>query len=763
MADTNTTSNPRKRRQKTIEMEPAPMLELQEQEQALEEAIEQAEEEKRQIEEKKRGILGGLAHKISVKYKERAARRAAKESMWLGSERNYLGSLSIPGFSTNPDDPFGKDSNKKKRPDKNIVWTRCEIAKAQLVSMQFSGDEKNWMLLPPMDAPPDPGISDVIERMESVIADQLEACNYKGEVTDFLHNLVVLGTGILKGPVNTGKVRKRYVRQSDEMGAPIWVPQLTSEKVPEIKNVPLWFAYPDDSVTKLSEAADFIHLHPMSRHDLINLTKNPAFSDFSEDIMKAAAIGPSGDSESAYDFTNLTDSNPYPYKNKYVVLEFHGPITRTDLETLEIEPPYDVPGDEYFGEVWVCNNTVIRIELENIEGCGKPPYSGDVWQADPSSPFGFGLAAKLNDAQRVVTQAWHMILDNASMSSAPQVVINEDVIDPRNGEYLLRPGKIWYSSDISGDVGKAFDFFNVTNTQEFLFPVMQSAEQDAESESGFSLSIGGLQSPQVVSDTATGIAVQQRAANVLLDQKSDSIDTNAIEPRLKAMYDWNMQYNPDDSIKQDLIVRIKSSTEYRNKEMYIRDMEKLSVETANNPELAKHLEMNALARTRLSMMSLPTKNIVKPLEQVMQEEQQRAQHAAENPPPEVLEQQIEMRRVELEERKQALEEQKLMFELQQNQQREAWEHEERMVNTYARISEAQAQVLKSQNEKEMALIQLAARAETDQQKNQITANIAVMNDETKRWLAGVEAVQKAKDQLLTEKEQELKRQTGSGI
>lgn len=727
----------------------------------IEEQLETAKRELEAEQQKRQEVLDSLGMSITKKYKQRLSRRSVKEQNWIRAIRYYLGPLGIGEYTKASDTPFYQEKTKR-RPGRNIVFTKCEIAMAQILSMQFAGDEKNFQLLPPNEDHGIPDAQDRMRKMTAVMADQLEACGYKSQVYKAIKDLVVLGTGIIKGPVNSGKPKKKYVRQIGMDGQEVWVPDIVIEKVPEIKWVNLWYAFPDDSVTTLAEADDFIEIHPMSRHDFAALRKNPAFlADVVQEVLEVAPEEYVGDSIT--DFTSTTDTNPGAVRNKYIVLEYHGPVTSTQLATLEIDPPYDVPeGEDYYGEIWVCNNKVIRLELENIEGCFRPPYSGDVWQEDPASPFGFGVAEKLADAQRVVTQAWHMILDNASASSAPQVVINEEMIEPRDGEYEMAPGKIWYFTEISGDVKSAFQFFETPNVTANIFPVLEAAKLSAEEESGIAMLSAGLQSPEVSSDTATGQAIMARAATVLLDQKSDSWDINAVTPRIRAMYDWNMQYNPDPSIKMDMVVRVRPATTYRNKQQYIRDLEKLSVEAANNPMTADNLQVNGLIRARLAAMNLPSQDIVKSMEQMRAEAEERKA----NPPPpgpDELKHMVDMKRLDLEQQRMELEREKMQFEWTANQQREKWEHDERMVNTYARISESEAQVVKSQNEKEIALINLAAKQESESEKNQMMLGIELQNDATKRYLAGLDASIKARQQLLVEEEHKIKREMGSGV
>lgn len=727
----------------------------------LEQELEAAQRQLEEEEAKRKEVLASLGRSITAKYKDRLSRRSGKEQGWIKAIRNYLGPLGNGNLSKVSDVPFYQEKVKR-RPERNIVFTKCEIAIAQLCSMQFAGDEKNFQLLPPNGPNDIPDATDRLRKMTSVVADQLEACNYKMNVYKALKDLVVLGTGIIKGPVNSGKPTKRYTMQVAEDGSEVWVPELAVEKVPEIKWVNLWYALPDDSVTSLNDIEDFIQIHPMSKHEFANLRKNDAFqSDVIEEIMEKVPDESIG--ESMTDFASTTDTNSGALRNKYVVLEYHGPVTSTQLETLEIDPPYAVPdGQDYYGEIWVCNDKVIRLELENIEGQFRPPYSGDVWQEDPASPFGFGVAEKLADAQKVVNQAWHMILDNSSASSAPQIVINEEMIEPRDGEYELAPGKIWYFTEISGDVQSAFQFFNTPNVIAEIFPVLDAAKMSAEEELGISMLSAGLQSPEVTSDTATGQAIMQRAATVLLDQKSDSWDINAVTPRMRAMYDWNMQYNPDPSIKMDMVVRVRPATTYRNKQQFIRDLEKISVELPNNPALQKEINPSKLTAARLAGMHLPSQDILYSAEEKAAMEEQ----AANNPPPpspEELKHQADMRRLDIEEKRLEIEAQKIQFELVENQKREEWEHRERLANTYARIAEAEGQTVKSQNEKEIALINLAAKQEDAALKAQYMMGIERENNATKKYLAGLQLTDKLQNNLLVERELDIKERTGSGI
>jgi hypothetical protein len=745
-------------------------------EEQLQEELERIQEEQAKAERERQDLLDTLAGSITAKFKSRQAKRAAKEQEWIIADQLYLLGIGAAGnVWTSPDRPF-EASKIAHRPERNIVRNKCEIALAQVMSSQFAGGEKNWDLLPPDEIPPDmPDIAERCEAMEWTIANQMEDCGYTVEAHKVAEEWTRYGTGIMKGPCNYGKMKRTYVPEMDETGNRVWVPKVTSEYKPYLTHAPLWRVYLDDTVQDGNKGEDSIEAHPKSYKELADLKKNPGFMPEVIDLILATRPDDHPSDSYAHATTASNTSNEV-FRNKFTVLEYHGPITRDQLKKLDIEPSYDMPGESYFGEVWVVNNKVIRIELENLEGKHRPPYSVVVWQKDPASPYGFGIPIMLRDHQRVVSQAWHMILDNTSASSGPQVVINQDTVEPADGSYELQPGKVWYFNEYGQKVQDAFQFFEVPNVAEPIFSLMKDAEAAAETESGIPLLVAGLQSPNVGTDSATGMAIVEQASTTLLDYKSSEWDKYITGPRIEAMYDWNMQYNKDDKIKAPMTVKVRPASEYRNKQRHIRDMEKLIVSATQSEIMAAELNVSELARAQISMMSIPTRTILKSAAQ----KQAEAEERAANPPPpspEEIKAQVEMAKLEqaklqmqVEMKKLELEEARLQFEMQQGARREEMDFEERQAANYARVAEAEARVVTSQNEKETAMIQLAAKAETDIAKEELTAGIAVRNDETNRYLKGLEHTLKVRDQLLKVREMDqfdeelkIKKQKGTGI
>lgn len=712
-----------------------------------EEEMELAAEAELEKQRKKEEMLESLAMSVMKKFEERSTHRKIKENQWLRSASLYYGKLGNANYYVKGETPF-EPGNYTDRPDVNVVRSKCSIAIANTVSMQFGTSNKNWDIYP-SKLSRDPLDTERCSLMSDEIESQLEKSKYSLNARRAMWDRVVLGTGVMKGPNSVGKMVRSYKQVE---GTATWLPSVAVDYSPTIIRVNPWFFYPDESTDETCDLQDSIETHPLSGLELKKFKDHDGFDGAA--IARVLEKKPEEYYNASYaEFATISEANPQLFKNKYLVLEYHGPITRTQLDRLEIEPVYDSLNDEYYGEVWVCQGEVIRVELEQIEASFKIPYYISVWEKDPASVLGFGVPLMMEDAQRVVNESWHMILDNSAISSGPQVAMQKHLVEPANGKWEFAPKALWYLTDPQATIDQAIQFFNVPNVTGQIVPIMQMAQQFAEEESGIPLIAAGLTSPEAA-DTATGDMIMRHASTTLLDFMSEEWDDNMTQPHLEAMYAWNMQNSDKADIKGQFSIDVRTSSEYKNKQLHIRDLEKLSVESAQNAELAKWIDQKELARVRLTLMSLPSKTIIKTPEQVAADEQAAAENA--QPP-------VEMMQLQLDARKLDLEEAQLDFEMGKQQVREQWEHEEKMTANQARLVESQARVAVSQNEKETEILKLAQKDAAHAATITSNEKIATQNSQTKAFLAGLENTRKQQETDLYGQEIQLKKDMGSGV
>ena len=350
-----------------------------------------------------------------------------------------------------------------------------------------------------------------------------------------------------------------------------------------------------------------------------------------------------------------------------------------------------------------------------------------------------------------------MNLDISSNSSGPQVILQKNSIVPADGVWEFNPRKVWLA-EYGQSIQEAFHFFVPPNVSEQLLGVMNTAAAFAEEESGVSMMSAGLDSANIA-ESATGQAILNQNSSLLGDSFAECWDDYVTEKVIRRFYAWNMQYNPDPSIKGTFDIDVRSSTEYKNKIMVLRDVERLSMEAAQNPELALYLDMGAATKARLSMMNLPNEKMIRSDEEVEQARQAQAEAQQNQIDPNML----EMEKINVEKEKIQLQRDQLEFERTMQQQRVMMGHDEKMSSNYARIAEAEAQAVRTQNEKEIELIRLGAKQELTYAQIQKDLGVATMNDSTKKFLAGLEASRKNRAQLLDEKEYSYALREGKGF
>jgi hypothetical protein len=701
-------------------------------------------------------LLDGLASKVTKLFEERATQRLFKEIEWTQQQRLF--NAPLQGSQDQLDKPFGESRGTLRRPEPNIVRTKCETAIANCVSLQFAASEKNWDLFPPANVK-DQAVADACRGMEKEIETQLNESKYSMHSRRAIEDRVILGTGILKGPVNTGKLHVRY-----EQSNGTWVPKVTTNYAPKVEHVPLWRFYPDMSVSDTSEINDAIEIHPMTAIELSQYVDHPGFDgDVIKSILKGTemddAIHPDAYNETLAKISaEMWQRNPYLYKNRYVVFEYHGPVTYDDLNKLGLEPTYESPTNEYFGEVWVCCGKVIRMELENIEGYFEIPYSISPWKRDPASVFGFGHPLLLADAQRVVTQAYHMILDNASITSGPQVAMFQKYIQPVDGDWTLAPNKVWLLTDPTQQINNAIQFFNPTNVIANIMPVLDLAMRFADEESATTGLSAGLSSPENT-ETATGQLAMRHASTTLLDFMAEEWDEHVTEKIIRRMYAWNMQYSTNEAIKGDYCIDVKSSSEYKNKQMYIRDLERLSMEAAQNPEMAMVVNMEELQKARLALMHLPSNRIIKTEDEIKQAQQA----AQQKPDPAQMEIQVKQSLAQTAAAKVKLDAQRLQFDARQAYQEALWAHQEKMGSNYARLQEAEASVIKARSETQVEMLKLAQKDDHFKAKLMNDTQLTDLNNQAQIFLSSMEEHRKQRELDQTDEELAIKKKQGTGI
>ena len=425
--------------------------------------------------------------------------------------------------------------------------------------------------------------------MQEVIDDQLLESRYHIKARDIIHDACQLGTAVIKGPIIIGRTKKRWDVMPDGMS----VLQIVEALEPTVERVDPWDFFPDMSAKAVDEAEFIFERRRLSKKQLRDMAQLPGVlvSQLRE-IVKTSAR----DTHIAKDFTddirNITGINTVGEGNKYEIWEYHGPISKSELiDAMEMSDEgiedyeKDELDDEVEATVFFAGNRVIKVSLNPMDS-DERPFSVFNWEKDESSIFGFGVPCLMRSAQKVINASWRMMMDNAGLSVADQIVVNKELLYPADGSWDMTPKKIWYLRDKTRSVQEAFSSFSTPSHQVELANIFSMARQLADEETNLPLIAQGEMGPHTTK-TSSGMAMLMNSSNIVLRKAVKNWDDDITRPLVTRFYDWNMQYNEKAEIKGDFSIEARGSGALLVREKQQENLMIYSILSMALPEFAK--------------------------------------------------------------------------------------------------------------------------------------------------------------------------------
>lgn len=554
--------------------------------------------------------LDALGQALRRKALAQMAARASIEERWVEDLRQYHGR-----YSQETETRLSKDRTGSSRIFVNLTRPKCDALEARLAEMLFPSDDKNWAIAPT----PAPELAALpmataqavqqqakvaVEAMQRVMDDQLTEAEYSERAKQAIHDAVLLGVGILKGPVISARTRKVWAESSPG----VQTLQVSSRLVPLIEVVSPWDFFPDMSARRLGEADFIFERRFVTRRLLRQLAQRPGYR--AEAIRAAVQEEPprggrsNGQAQALRELSGVVGAGVE--ETTFEWWEYHGPIEREEAAALGMAVPEDpLLGLEVVIEL--VGERVIRAEVHPLD-TQESLYSVFSLIPDEMTVFGFGIPAVLRAPQTAINAAWRMMLDNAALSVGPQIVVNQEVIAPADGVYQLAPRKVWKMNDLNRSVNEAFAAVNVSSYQPELMAIFETARRLIEQESNIpDLMQGDLGStPQ---QTASGLSMAMNSANTVLRRMVKRWDDEITKTLLRRFYDYNMQYAADPAIKGDFEVAARGSSALMVKETQSQALMQL-IQLAQSPLLAPMTKFAALYRKTVETLRLSPDELI---------------------------------------------------------------------------------------------------------------------------------------------------------
>lgn len=564
------------------------------------------------------------------------------------------------------------------------------------------------------------------EAMQREIDDQLNECDYNGEVRKMIHDAAVLGTGVLKGPIVTNRVRKAWQPMRDAQGQQVQVIQMMEEVNPATFRVDPRNFFPDPACGEsIHNGKGVYERDTLTAKQVRDLAKQPGY--FKDRLRAVLEEGP----KRSATMTELTDEDQREQmKDIYEVWTYWGEVSHDDLECVGVDVGEKDELRSITGCVVFINSTVVKAFLNPLD-TGDIPYDTFPWEKVAGSVWGYGIPFMMRSQQKVLNAAWRQMMDNSGASSGPQIVCKPSVITPADKQWQITGRKIWYATDDIDDVSKAFATFEFNNHQQEFSQIIAMASELADQETGLPQLTQGEKTN--APDTVGGMQMLMNAANVVLRRLVKQFDDYVTKPHIRRYYDYNMMYNEKEDIKGDYSIDARGSSA-----LLIRDIQNQAfmnlLAAGANPVYGIYLDNEKLFKKALQAQHIDPVEVFKSDEEIDQIKEQQAQAAQQQQPqdPRIIAAQM----------------------------RAQTEGQKAQIMGQVAQAEAQGRLAVVQMQQEARLQELAMQREIEMLKLAQSEKLTL--DQIKAKLADTAIKERGKKELFAA-EQRIKMMTGSGI
>lgn len=565
------------------------------------------------------------------------------------------------------------------------------------------------------------------ELMVAEMDDQLAECSYNAVQRNVIHNMVVYGTGILKGPVLRNRVQKKYSRTRvpdpvTGLAVEQWQMQVFEDLAPGAESVSPWDFFPDMRATRMEEAEFVFERHRYNSAQLRDLAKLPhVLVDQVNELLEAE---PRGTLSGLIDQAIAPLTGSARTRGRYEVVEYHGPIDKEDLLAAgaDIDPSDNLT--VYDGVVLFSQGKVLKAVRSMLDD-NSGMYDAVPLERDDTSIFGLGVPRLMHHTAKVGNSAWRMVLDNARATVGPIMVWKQGKFKPhQSNDYRWAPFKQYEVTDPNSAINDVFGVFHANANFTTMFELLNMVRAFNDEETGLPQIAQGQQSP-AITKTAQGMAILMNSANTMLRRMVKEYDDCLTSRFIRRLYAWNMQYSDNEAAKGDFTIVPLGSVSLMIREQQTQGLMQLAQLAMTNPEFAMRTKWGDLYRTMVKAMNINADTHIKTEEEFKREQEAQAKQPPQLPP----EVQLKMAEIEIEKAKLELQKAQDAHEAQLATARLQYEERAMVAKTNAELeavrsrrdadvrradaslAAAKAAMAKVISEHEVALLSLAAERE----------------------------------------------------
>lgn len=367
------------------------------------------------------------------------------------------------------------------------------------------------------------------------IDDILSAGGFYEALGEFLLDLPMFPYAVLKGPVVRMMQRLNWIGNKPQLVAK---PTMTWERVNPFN------IYWSPGASRI-EDGPIIERKRYTRADLNDLIGLPGYNELAvRAALEDYALGlrewlDSADPEQAI---NEGREDPSLNRSHYIEgIEYHGNIQGRMLLDQGIDKKLIPDLDrDYMVQSWVVGRHTLKTTI-NPSPRQRPPYFLTSFEKIPGTVAGHSLTDILEDIQEVTNATFRSLVNNLSISSGPQVVINDEMVSPTEASDQLYPWKRWHvQGDPLGNQRDPISFFQPHSNAMELLQVINAMGTMADERSAIPKYTTGESLSGGAGRTASGLSMLMNNAEKVLQTVCANIDVDVLQPLLETVYDMIM-------------------------------------------------------------------------------------------------------------------------------------------------------------------------------------------------------------------------------
>lgn len=450
----------------------------------------------------------------------------------------------------------------------------------------------------------------------------LESGGFYKALAEFIVDLPLFPFACIKGPVVKIVPTVKYIK-----GAP----QITQQARlfwQRVSPFDLWWT---PGVSDIEDAAT-VERQRLTRADLNDLLDLPGYNTAAvravlEDYSKGySEAHDSGETERA-EYENR--ENPALNQSGMITcLEYNGNVQgKMLLDYGFTEAEIKDPLRDYMVQAFVIGRHVIKVQMTPSPR-KRHPYFVSSFEKVPGTPVGNGLPDILSDIQEVTNATLRSLVNNMSIASGPQVVINDSMTSYNSSSDDLYPWKRWHVQTdmmMAGSAGnKPIDFFQPNSNAQELLGVYTKFGEIADELSAIPRHMSGANPGGGAGRTASGLAMLMGNASKILQTVAANIDRDVIGPALDGLYDMLMLTDTTGTFQGDENIRVMGvNVAIQRETQRVRQLEFL--QTTANPFDSQIIGIPGRAKVLRAIaneIGLDGEGIVPPDDQLMSSIQQ---------------------------------------------------------------------------------------------------------------------------------------------